>query len=104
MILSTIAGAVAIGAMLLASPESHAAPSDEGLVVDAQLFCDRLDVDSSPAGIDGEVVNMINDGLSKERAVDTLDYALTYVCPWYQDEFMKALDEAKKDIPLLRAV
>lgn len=69
----------------LSAPPAHADPTDD-LVHDSAMFCREMDRDSTPAGVKSHIEDMYADGLDVETAKSVVGYALSAICPEYEDE------------------
>lgn len=94
MILGTGALIVAIGSMLLASPDAHASPQDD-VTHDAALFCRQLDKDSSPAGVVNIVGTMEAQHVPEPTMKQIIELALNTMCPEYKGAFAAAVSAAQ---------
>jgi len=77
--LALLIGAAAFGGTAIAR-----ADPDTTLAHDAALFCRHLDWDATPAGILWAAKDMIDQGVPRDIAIETINYALVSVCPEYQ--------------------
>lgn len=86
ILLNIILSVAAIWVSIILPAHAHADDGANAVVHDAALFCRWLDGDSTPQGILRAVNEFEVQGVPYDAAIGTMAYALTYICPEYQDE------------------
>lgn len=80
---------------LVASAKCHADPYDDRNH-DAAIFCRDLDRDHSINGVYLAFGKPLQQGIEKDRVVDTTTYALEAICPEYKPAVEAAIAAAQK--------
>lgn len=81
-----VAAFIIAGLYLIEVPKAGADP----MTHDAAIFCRMLDINSTPAGVRNAVNEFGRQGVPIDDTKNTVYYALTELCPEYQNAFAAA--------------